>query len=671
MKTIIIKLSKIIIILFIVVAFNQCKKESPMITPDFDNALFENAIWIKFNYETDSIELYDSKGIIYTAAYENGQINSLIDKAYEELGSDGGSVLIGQGKFRIEAPIILKSNITIKGVGSSTVIRSNSGSFFIANNVSGITVGGLKLIGNIGAGTVTNAIEFSGDSKNNLIQGVSIDSINGNGIHFSGSGCIENVIKQNGISNVTGSGIVFTNDACGKIVDNGIESTGTHAILVNGGSNVYITGNSILDAGALGINGNLSSGIKVESTSRAVIQGNSSNSTTDAGIIVSNASKVIITKNSISSASTDGIVAVSVDSADISENNLFVITGNGILVSGSSAAKSVNIFISDNKINYPNGAAAVKIEYLDNGTIKNNILVPGTNPITIPLFQGTEVTNLVESANEIDLSNPVPLPVLRILFDTTGGSYWGTSPARIADYSSGFPEFDNGNQWLFDAGNQGLPTYEDCMNSKHILTYEKINGKFRYALEANPGPSIDLGLDPNNSTIRSWLPPRDYGLDGTGAKTVAFWVKLSEESPTRPDGYGSSIITVGLPPWESVSPRQGLSIVLVKNNGNKNFKVIFNDLVTFTVPTALSDNVWYHFVLRMPEAGAVKDVEVLLNGRLVSNHNNDLAFDIPVNLKNSYFLWATTWFAHGISLADLRFYNQYVDDQFINLMMLQ
>ena len=308
---------------------------------------------------------------------------------------------------------------------------------------------------------------------------------------------------------------------------------------------------------------------------------------------------------------------------------------------------------------------------MDNGTINNNILVPGTNPLTIPLFQGMGVTNLVETANEIDLSNPVPLPILRILFDTTGGYIWGTSPGRLADYSSGIPEYDNGNQWLFDAGDQGLPTFKDVVDCKHILTYEKINGKFRYAIMANPTPSAALGLDPNNSNMRSWLDPKAYGLAGTGAKTVAFWVKVDGDAPARPEGLGSSIVTVGLVPWEAKSPRQGLAIVLVKNNGNKNFKVIFNDLVSFTVPTALTDNVWYHFVLRMPAGGAVKDVEVLLNGRLVSNHNNDLAYDIPVNLRNSYFLWATSWFAQGIWLADLQFYDQYVDDQFVTLMMLQ
>lgn len=665
------KLSKIVIILFIAVAFYQCKKESPMITPEFDDALFESATWIKFNYETDSIELYDSKGIFYTSAYEDGNINTLIDKAYERNGSEGGAILIGQGKFRINSPIILKSNIKIKGVGSSTVISSSSGSFFTGSDVNDVTINGIKLIGNINASSPANAIEFSGSCKNILIQGVAIDSINGNAISFSGSGCIENVIKQNGISNVTGSAIAFKNDACGKIMDNGIENTGTHSIWVNGGSNLEIARNTILGAGALGVSGNFSSGIKVESTSGVNIQENSSSSTTDAGIQVSDASGVTITKNSISTASTDGIIAISLDSANISDNSLFVITGNGIVISGTLSTKSADIFISNNKINYPGGIAAINVEYLVNGTIENNMLVPGTNPLTIPLFQGTEVTNLMETANEIDLSNPVPLPVVRINFDTTGGYIWGTSPARIADYSTGIPEYDNGNQWLFDAGNQGLPTYEACMISKHILTYEKINGKFRNAIMANPEPSAALGLDPDNSTMRSWLDPKAYGLAGTTAKTVAFWVKVNEDAPKRPDGYGSSIITVGLPAWESVSPRQGLSIVLVKNNGIKNFKVLFNDLVSFTVPTALNDDVWYHFVLRIPEGGAVKDAEVLLNGRLVSNHNNDLAYDIPVNLRNSYFLWATQWFAQGIWLADLQFFDQYVDDQFITLMMLQ
>ena len=252
-------------------------------------------------------------------------------------------------------------------------------------------------------------------------------------------------------------------------------------------------------------------------------------------------------------------------------------------------------------------------------------------------------------------SDALPDPVLFYKFDTTGQYQFGDSPYRLADFSSGLPNFDNGKQMLYDCG-----INSDDPGLKFILGKENIGGVERNFIKANPQAGAGTGLDVNNSTIRSWLSPGAYGLSETVARTISFWLKLDNAVPTD-IGIGAQLLTLGAPFWDKAG--DGLSIYLNKLEGKRFLEVKYGSgadgLPKFFFRTEynFSDGIWYHIALRTPLNGTLLTTEVLVNGIVVSTHS-DPSLDVPVNISDKLFAWLVPWNNQGVSLADVRFYNQ-------------
>ena len=118
------------------------------------------------------------------------------------------------------------------------------------------------------------------------------------------------------------------------------------------------------------------------------------------------------------------------------------------------------------------------------------------------LKSGKVVLPKTSSGHALENMVVLPDPVLFYKFDTTGQYQFGDSPYRLADFSTGLPNFDNGKQMLYDCG-----ISSDDPGLKFILGKENIGGIERYFIKANPQAGAGAGLDVNNSTIRSWLSP--------------------------------------------------------------------------------------------------------------------------------------------------------------------
>ena len=264
---------------------------------------------------------------------------------------------------------------------------------------------------------------------------------------------------------------------------------------------------------------------------------------------------------------------------------------------------------------------------------------------------------LPKTSSVHDLGNMVvlPDPVLFYKFDTTGQYQFGDSPYRLADFSTGSPNFDNGKQMLYDCG-----ISSDDPALKFILGKENIGGIERNFIKANPQAGAGSGLDVNNSTVRSWLSPGAYGLDGTVARTISFWLKLDNVVPTDV-GSGAQLLTLGAPFWDKAG--DGLSIYLNKLDGKRFLEVKYGSGTDglpkyfFRTEYNFTDDTWYHVAVRTPENGTLLTTEVLVNGIVVSTHSDPL-LNIPVNISDKLFAWLVPWNNQGVSLADVRFYNQ-------------
>ena len=212
---------------------------------------------------------------------------------------------------------------------------------------------------------------------------------------------------------------------------------------------------------------------------------------------------------------------------------------------------------------------------------------------------------------------------------------------------------------LYDCGING----EDP-GLKFILGKENVGGTERFFLKANPTAGADAGLDVNNSTVRSWLSPGGYGLDGTVARTISFWLKLDNVVPTDA-GAGAQLLTLGSPFWDKAG--DGLSIYLGKADGKRYLEIKYGSgddglpKHTFKADFDFADDTWYNIAVRTPENGTLLTTEVLVNGVVVSTQNNPL-LDVPVNIGDKLFVWLVPWRNQGVSLAEVLFYNQYLTD---------
>lgn len=716
-KVNIVPLSILILSLMLV----QCRKDEEMRTPESDPSFFENTIWLNYNSSKSEVELFNEEGMYYSASIENNVINPFIIKAFDDLGVEGGQLFLGEGNFILESTIIVPSGVTITGAGYATRL-SYSSTFFSFENVSDVSLEGVVLKGDYNSTSQSNAISVSGNCRAILIDQVEIDSLNGNGIVINCGGEADVEIMGSSITEVTGSGILIEAGSGFLVSGNQVEFAGAAGIAINGGEDILIrdnaisnidgnaivvngtimtilegnsittTGldaikilnaddpqvlsNTVTDAGGLGGSGS-SSAIYVKSSDGANLEENTTNAASNNGIYIESCSDATITENMLASSGSDAVVGVSITNSNFLNNNVLVTSGNGIKVSGSSNDKSDNVTISENSLQFIGGEAAIFLEYLNDGVVNNNSVVMGTNPATIVLYQGAEVTLTTNEGNEEDNSNPMPIPVCWYKFDTTGGSAYGTTPPRLPDFSSGTPSFINGKQLLFDAGEGSLATsYEEGINMKHTFNYEKINGKYRWANTADP--QKEPRLDINNPTLRTWDGLDQFGLSGNIARTATFWLKIDDRVSARPPHemkWGSAALMIGTQAYEgAASSDDGITITLVeKENEDVYIRVFFNNEDYFDTPVEIRKDRWYHVTLRHPVDAKISDVELLLDGEKASTHNNDPNYDISFNVAGGFLnrIWMTTWFAQGITLSDVRIYDKYVSDEHIDIIMLQ
>jgi hypothetical protein len=197
-------------------------------------------------------------------------LNTEINAAIQTLPAGGGKIVIREGVYNITDSIIInKDNVTIEGMGDSTVLKNClvSDTAVIRIEANGVKIANLAIAGSSSVAQ-GNKCGIRCSANNCEISRVKCYGI-GTGINISGNNnkLIGNDFNGNGVGN-DGRGISLSNDGGNIVIGNKSTGNGGYNIqLVNSSSNV-ISSNDFCNS--------LSQGIHIVGTSNNnLIDGNS------------------------------------------------------------------------------------------------------------------------------------------------------------------------------------------------------------------------------------------------------------------------------------------------------------------------------------------------------------------------------------------------------------
>lgn len=183
-----------------------------------------------------------------------------INAAISGLPSVGGKVLLSEGTFTIAGEISLDSNVHLQGMGvGATIIKvkdSDTGDYIIADitNLSGVTISDLTINGNSASASGDNvgiSITNSAEVLINRVRitGVSIDTLDGEGIHVVSGSSIKIIACD--IVSSQGAGIYV--DAGGPIIDSCMISSSGGAGINSQSDSTSIVGCWVTGSNSYGI----------------------------------------------------------------------------------------------------------------------------------------------------------------------------------------------------------------------------------------------------------------------------------------------------------------------------------------------------------------------------------------------------------------------------------
>lgn len=306
---------------------------------------------------------------------------TIINSAITSLPATGGTIYLMEGTYIVSTPITIPNNVTLTGAGSGTVIK-------MRNSAGATTALISKATGATNSITVSN-LTIDGNRANNISQSIS------SAIYFANVG------------SASTSGVTIT----GVTVLNAKNS----AILIDGSSNVTITGNKIINqtdttnAGILLRNTSNSVishnsllttyiGVRIEGSSSTYINVNNNliDTVTSAGVDLAGyvstfPSHITISSNNIKNSSGYGIGMIGADYINVTSNNIATTTTYGIYNSGSD----YNSFTSNNIADSGGSTTNNGLYFTGNpasNSITGNIIKDNqatTNNYAINLMSGT------------------------------------------------------------------------------------------------------------------------------------------------------------------------------------------------------------------------------------------------------------------------------------------
>lgn len=266
-----------------------------------------------------------------------------INEAFNHLGANGGRVVLSEGTFVIDGPIVIPvDNITLRGQGRSTLIDGDglatNEHAIVISGVTNCTIKKLAIQTEAGGGKTCHCIFIEDGANSFEIEYVTIVDSDSDGIHIEGTNIFDGSIHNCHIEDADDYGIYVSMAAANSmlrlhIFDNFVTGAGNSGIALWGaaGNSSYcnIVGNIVY------LNGD--EGITIWDSDYTIINNNISFSNGQWGIRVRVSEHVNLNNNICQANGIDGIM-LETSNGCVIEGNICVdntwVNGDGIQIQG-------------------------------------------------------------------------------------------------------------------------------------------------------------------------------------------------------------------------------------------------------------------------------------------------------------------------------------------------
>jgi parallel beta-helix repeat protein len=471
--------------------------------------------------------------------------DEVIAKALEIIETDG-QITIESGEYLTQYTVLLKSNITIRGVDTTAVIkRVNSGHVIVGNDVKYVTIKKLKVQSSMDYPSYGSGIFLRNGASNNIIDSCVVREVAGHGITINDITSENNVISNNIVADCDGnSGIgLMWKAGNATITKNKVYRTKTHGIIVSGGaSNCTITHNYVESSGyyrpidapiseyfchGIAIDG----GLLENRGANHLIQGNTVINSGRAGIEVADGQDSVVIRDNY--VQTTGLK--SGDASDqygiyfggalrngvngkIINNRIYNAKKEGIKIgSGNASIGRTNDVLVDSNLVSNSMENGIRAECVGNAVITNNEVVNSVlNGVKLEGKSGFTAQNITISNNEISGSNRYGIDLSYaetvdvndniVCNNVLGVIYMGTG---LSDVTSSNNQCTSAVSNLFTVGNE-ISVYPNpflnilTVSGKKDITNLKIyqiDGSLVYSKEFDAQNTITLSTENYRSGI--------------------------------------------------------------------------------------------------------------------------------------------------------------------------
>lgn len=276
-----------------------------------------------------------------------------IQNALNSLSSSGGTVLIREGVYDVSSWLTIPaSNITIEGVGPSTVLRpvdNFDGNVIYSIGWNNISIRNLKIDGNAANQSQGNGIIIR-NALNVYIENLRLYNIKSNAL------LIETYNGQR-INNI-------------HISNNTLSHCGTHCLVFNNATNIFATRNRIYECG--------NSCIQLYTTSNFVVNSNIINNASNnfAGVRSAETTTDGVISSNIINNSDRGIHIVSGSGRiNINDNIIYESNLSGILIQDASVMNIANNMIKNSGDSEQLEAAGIYLSNVTSSVINGNTIL--------------------------------------------------------------------------------------------------------------------------------------------------------------------------------------------------------------------------------------------------------------------------------------------------------
>lgn len=296
-----------------------------------------------------------------------GRTHTAIQAAVNYVAANGGgTVFVEAGTYTCTAPVSLPSNLELAGEGDATVLRSGSAGSLTSSNKTNVFVHDLLVDGSASASTASYGMTFTG-------AGTGADNRKeGNELSLLGSSVLSDYgfrVEDCTILGHAGYGIYAENCFHSQIVRNIFEEGLEYAIYTNGFRACVIEENFVM-GGTKGIYGSSIEELKISGNVLQQLSRTSENA-----IMLVAPDRVSISGNQIRNCRGTGVRLLNATHTLVSSNVIDNNAGNGISLSGPSAANT----ISGNVLTSNQGHQLLLTDTDNRGTtVSANVIVHGS-----------------------------------------------------------------------------------------------------------------------------------------------------------------------------------------------------------------------------------------------------------------------------------------------------